>query len=69
MTVDQRPQDGVPDIVLLSNALVQDGDGSVGGVWATSTNAVGLSGISSYLQVVIDLNQWHHQVSSMPTKA
>ncbi len=69
MTVDQRPQDGVPDIVLLSNALVQDGDGSVGDVWATSTNAVGLSGISSYLQVVIDLNQWHHQVSSMPTKA
>ncbi len=60
MTVDQRPQDGVPDVVLLSNALVQDGDGSIGCVWATSTNAVGLSGISRYLQVIVDLGLWHH---------
>jgi hypothetical protein len=64
MTVDQRPQDGVPDVVLLSNALVQDSDGSVGGVWAASTNAVGLSGISSYLQVVIsESSWWHYQMS------
>ena len=57
MGVDQRSQDGVPDVVLLSNALVQDGDGSVGGVWATSTSAVTLSGIPCHLQGMIGLLQ------------
>jgi hypothetical protein len=69
MTVDQRPQDGVPDIVLLSNTLVQDGDGSIGCVWATSTNAVRLSGIPRYLQVNVDLGLYTIGKLTIPYKA
>ncbi len=63
MTVDQGPQDGVPDVVLLSNALLLNADGSVGGVWAASTSTVELSMISRDLQVVIESGWWHYQVS------
>jgi len=69
MTVDQRPQDGVPDIVLLSNTLVQDGDESIGCVWATSTNAVRLSGIPRYLQVNVDLGLYTIGKLTIPYKA
>lgn len=63
MTVDQRSQDRVPDIVLLSNALVQNADGSIGCVWAASTCTVGLILISTYLQIVTESSWWHYQVS------
>ena len=44
MSIDQRAQDGVPDVVLLSHALVHVGNGSITGnvveVGSSSAHAV-----------------------------
>ncbi len=53
MSVDQGPQDRVPDVVLLSDTLIQDSDGPIGCVRTTCTGAVGLRGVPSYLHASI----------------